>query len=461
MAFMLTVVDDRDPAAVRTFSPTPGGPFAVGRVEGVDCVLADDPKISRRHAAFSIDPLGRATLHDLGSTNGFRVNDVAYGGKRGLRNPDGTVPPAPLRSGDVIRIGGFVLTWTDTNAFEDDAATVEDADAFERYCDACGDPVGANSVVIAGGRVLCMTCRLVDDPLDAVSGPAAAPSPAAGNNGAENAPALPRVEGYRLTRLLGEGGVGRVYHAVRDVDGEEVAIKILPVTSSTHTSDLLLFKRESDIMRSLRHPNIVAFHAAGQADGAPFVVMEYMRGGTLAKFIRARAPLPPAEALPIIRMILSALALAHGRGVIHRDIKPLNILLDGAKKNPVAKVMDFGLAKSFLAAGLSGFTKTGASFGSLNYLPPEQLHDYKRVTPSADVFALGVVCYELLTKHSPYAVKDSDFMTAVLNHDLIPLAERNPRIPRPLAAAVDRALARDPGQRYPDAAAMLAAFPAG
>lgn len=469
MTLRLKVFSARDPEAVRTFAPESGAPFVIGREDGVDCQLSADSKVSRRHGVIEPGPDGVPAIRDLGSTNGLRVNGTLYGGRRGRRNADGTLPAVPLRSGDTVRIGGFTIAVELADGPGIDAAIPESSPAAapsvppapcdgggdddgdgERFCDKCGDPIHADSVVVSNGRVLCLSCRLLDD--EAVTG--AIPIPGGGDGEAPP----PRISGYRITRQIGQGGLGRVYHAYRDGDGGEVAIKVLSMNPTPHTSDLLFFKRETDIMRSLRHGNIVTFYDSGHTRGLPYVVMEYMGGGPLSRLMRRRGHLPAAEALAIIRQVLAALAVAHGRGVIHRDVKPLNVLLDGEGKNPVVKLTDFGLAKSFLAAGLSGFTKTGTSFGSLNYLPPEQIHDYKRVTPAADVFAVGAIFYELLSGKSPYMVKDGDYMAAVINHSVTPLTERCPKLPRKLAGLVDRALSREPVDRFADAAEMLAAL---
>ena len=454
MSFRLRVVADRDPLAARIFVPIPSIPFVLGREEGVDCVMADDPKVSRRHCQFEIGP-GGAAVRDLGSTNGLRVNDVAYGGRKGKRDADGAVPPVALKPGDRIRVGGSTLLWEevvdalDTAPEEVSSRVTSGSGSSDQSCAGCGVPVRASSVVIVGNRVLCFSCRMDANPSlpDVEPKPSPPPAPEAAGR------AWPSIPGYAIDALLGEGGVGRVYHAHRLDDGSEAAVKVLSVDQ---TMDLLSFKREIEIIRSLRHENIVAFLDSGQTGDTFYLVMEFMAGGTLHQLIRRRKAVPADEALPLIRHMLAGLAAAHARGVVHRDIKPLNVMLDEPKK--LAKLTDFGLAKSFLAAGLSGFTKTGTALGSINYLPPEQLHDYKRVTPAADIFGLGSVCYELLAGQSPYTVRDGDLLSAVLNHSLTPLAKRCPKLPAGVARLIDRALEKEPSARFADAGEMLAAF---
>jgi len=443
MTVRLRVVSDGDPNAVRTFTPPTNAWFVVGREDDADCVLEDDPKVSRHHCQIEHDSEGWS-VRDLGSTNGFQVNGVAYGGKNGKRGADGSVPSVSLKLGDSVRVGGSTLVLVDPTLHDttpEETASRQpiksdlDLQPLDQFCDACGKLVAANSVAVVGGRTLCFTCRAST----AKVAPAAAPA------------GSPKVNGYEIVRQVGDGGMGRVFLACRVSDGAEVAIKLLSVD---HTTDLLAFKREMAIMRSLRHENIVAFHEAGHtAEGRPYIIMEYMPGGTLHQMIRARKAIPVAEALPLIRQMLSGLSAAHALGIIHRDIKPLNVMLDGSRK--VAKLMDFGLAKG---DGFLEFTKTGAAAGSINYLPPEQLSNYKRVTPTADVFALAALCYEMLSGTSPYTVKDGDFVSAVLNHDMMPLEKRCPALPAGLTRLLDRALAKDPGDRFADAGEMLSAF---
>lgn len=247
---------------------------------------------------------------------------------------------------------------------------------------------------------------------------------------------------YKLIAPLGEGGMASVYRA-RDLRlNRDVAVKVLRDELTRDSEFLSRFQREAQTVASLSHPNIVPVYDVGEEDGSHFIVMEYVRGRTLKDAIEAGGPLPPGRAADIVCSVLDALSYAHDHGLIHRDVKPQNILLgtDGT-----ARLADFGIAH--VAGGSS--TRTAAILGSAQYLSPEQSRG-EEATVRSDIYATGIVLYESLAGRPPF---DGANALAIAH---LHLGEAPPplpaSIPTSLSGAVTRALAKDPGRRFSDAA---------
>ena len=241
----------------------------------------------------------------------------------------------------------------------------------------------------------------------------------------------PLFPAYEIGALLGRGGMGAVYRARQKSLDRPVAIKLLPFDLGVREDFAERFRREATALARLSHPHIVAVHDFGQADdGHFFMVMEYVEGTDLAARLRA-GPLPPEEALAIVRQVCEALEFAHARGVVHRDIKPGNILLDAAGR---VKVTDFGIAQMAGDEPRTALTVTGALLGTPEYVAPEQMLPAAAVDHRADIFSVGVMLYELLTGQLPRGV-------------FRPLAQLVPAA-RPLDRVVTRALQSEPGRRY-------------
>ena len=218
---------------------------------------------------------------------------------------------------------------------------------------------------------------------------------------------------YRILKSIGRGGMADVYLA-RDLilDNEEVAIKVLRTNYQTDQIAVARFQREARAMAELTHPNIVAIRDIGEEDGQQFLVMEYVDGFDLKKYIQDNAPLSNNEVVRIMNEVLSAMSLAHQKGIVHRDLKPQNILL--TKKGTV-KVTDFGIAVAFAETSL---TQTNSMLGSVHYLSPEQARGSK-ATVQSDIYAMGIMLFEMLTGHIPY---DGDSaVTIALQHFQKPL----------------------------------------
>jgi serine/threonine-protein kinase len=249
---------------------------------------------------------------------------------------------------------------------------------------------------------------------------------------------------YRILRRLGSGGMANVYLAEDGELGRRVAIKIL---NDRYAGDDLFverFRREAKSAAALSHPNIVSIYDRGEAEGTYYIAMEVIEGRSLKEVIRASGRLRPAQAVAYARQMLAALRFAHRGGIIHRDIKPHNILV-GAEER--LKVTDFGIAR----AGASQMTETGSIMGTAQYLSPEQARGAE-VSAASDLYSVGIVLYEMLTGDVPFT-GDSAVEIAMkhLNEPPRPPSQRTPGIPPDLDRVVLRALAKDPRDRYQSA----------
>jgi serine/threonine protein kinase len=254
--------------------------------------------------------------------------------------------------------------------------------------------------------------------------------------------------------------MGAVYRAVRRSDKQTVAVKVMLAKIAVDDNARWQFLREIDITRQLDHAHVVRLLESGSAGAAFYSVLEYCDGGCLGSFAKkAGGRLPLDVAAPLMLQCLDGLAFAHGVGIVHRDLKPQNVLLQQVAGRWVAKISDFGLAKSFERAGLSGLTATGRVGGTYHYMPREQLTDYKFVRPVSDLWSMGATFYKLLSGQYPRDVApDRDPMEVVLRDSAVPLARREPSLPEAVCAVIDRSLAVEPSRRYASAAEMKQAL---
>jgi hypothetical protein len=258
---------------------------------------------------------------------------------------------------------------------------------------------------------------------------------------------------YVLERPIATGGMAVVWLATDEVLARPVAVKILRVDLSGDRRFAQRFQTEAVAAARLTHPNIVAVFDTGDEDGVRYIVMEHFRGATLGDIMRAGPQMAPERTIDLIVPVLTALGFAHGEGVLHRDVKPANILVadDGR-----VKVTDFGIAKAAFAA--HDLTRTGTMLGTVRYVSPEQVHG-GTLDARSDLYSVGVVLYEALTGRAPF-VAETDVATAMmrLTADPVPPRDLRPSVPRPLEAIVLRSMARDPGDRFQSAEAMRAAL---
>lgn len=256
---------------------------------------------------------------------------------------------------------------------------------------------------------------------------------------------------YRVRNRLGSGGMADVYCAEDTQLGRMVALKLLYRRFAEDAEFVERFRREASSAAGLQHPNIVGVFDRGEWDGTYYIAMEYLRGHTLKQLVREHGAMPADLAVDITIQVLRAAKFAHKRGVVHRDIKPHNVILDEEGR---AKVTDFGIAR----AGASDMTETGSIMGTAQYLSPEQAQG-QPVSPRSDLYSIGVMLYELLTGQVPFDAESP--VTIALKHvsePPVPPSQLNPEIPPALEAVVLRALEKDPALRFADADEFAAAL---
>ncbi|HZZ58405.1 MAG TPA: tetratricopeptide repeat protein [Opitutaceae bacterium] len=307
----------------------------------------------------------------------------------------------------------------------------------------------SDSCPTCGGRLegtgsegaLCLRCAGVRVLEQEVSGGAGLP--------AGRSPEGRRIGHYELLEELGRGGMGRVFLARQDGLERIVALKVLPDSAAASPEAELRFQREARTVARLRHPHIVAIYDLGRADGCLYFSMEYIPGGDLARRLREQPPGPRAAAA-LLHPIAEALAYAHREGVLHRDLKPSNILLDGDQP----RLADFGLAAE-LDPG-ADLTRTAVLLGTPHYLAPEALRDGSRsLSVASDLYAFGVVLFELLTGRTPYIGASPSELLALIAHSDPPAPRLlAPAVPRDLETICLKCLEREPAQRYAGAGAL-------
>ena len=261
-----------------------------------------------------------------------------------------------------------------------------------------------------------------------------------------------RLGHYEIVARIGHGGMGDVYRGYERALDREVAIKVLPAELARSDDFVRRFRAEATAAAKLIHPNIIQMFFFGEDAGHHFFGMQYVEGESLADLLARQKKLPVTETLAIVEQALAGLAAAHSQGMVHRDIKPGNILLDS--RNRRALLADFGLVKS-LEDSVTGHTATGVVMGTVDYISPEQGRG-QAVDGRSDLYSMGVLLYHLLAGRLPF---EADNPTALIFQHVYepppPLAKTAPHVPAPLATMIEKLLAKSPDDRYQTAEEVL------
>ena len=263
------------------------------------------------------------------------------------------------------------------------------------------------------------------------------------------------VAGYKVEALIGRGGMGAVYRAEEEGLGRKVALKVIAPELAQDERFRERFLRESRIAASLDHPHVIPIYQAGDEEGLLFLAMRYVEGYDLAKLVAEEGALEPKRALELLSQIAEALDAAHEKGLIHRDVKPSNVLIAESAGREHCYLGDFGLTKR--TGSLSGVSVAGEIVGTLEYVAPEQITG-DPLDERSDVYSLGCVLYECLTGQSPFPrATDVALLWAHVHEEPTPPSKARPDLPRELDTVLARALAKEPGRRYRSAGELVAA----
>jgi len=450
MAGKVSLVVTAGPIRGQRFDFSEHDTFLFGRAGDCHARLAsDDAASSRHHFLLEVNP-PRVRLRDLGSLNGTHVNGVRHGGRRPSESPEEAAgrsgAEVDLKDGDKIRVGATHLK-----------VSVEGPAA----CSQCGREIADDErekCAWVGGTWLCEACRR--GTVTKGPGPTGAPGPTAGMREMAEEEDLPpgtMIGSHRIERLLGRGGMGAVYLATSGSDGRQIALKLMLPHAQVDEAAQEIFMREIEVTRALRHPNIVALLDFGKHEGSFYFALEFCPGGNAEELVRRKgSPLGLPAVVRLAAGALEGLSSAHAAGFVHRDIKPDNLLLaeDGS-----AKLADFGLAKSFGQAGMSGMTATGAVAGTFYFMPREQLTNFRQVKPASDVWSMAATFYYLLTaQYARNFSSETDPLALILRGGVVPIRDRDPFLPDEFSEVIDRALVDDPAERFPSAEEFLGAL---
>ena len=457
--------------------------FIFGREDDCHARLSEkDTTASRHHFILEVNPPD-ARIRDLGSLNGTYVNGIKYGGRPKRMTPEEALklnhPEMDIKNEDEIKVGDTTFkVRVETPAICAECGTdipykfkkvcewingiyvcPECREKVEKEglstkppepvrCGRCGREATAEVGAGRRGDYVCQACQAAAEAnLAALLEEVVKRARGKGRNGYGN------IDDYEFGKKLGCGGMGCVYLARRRSDDAKVALKVMLAKVAVDEHSRNIFRREIDVTKSLHHPNIVELFDHGSYGSGFYFASEYCSGGSVFDLMLKRGTtLSLPEAGRIIMQALEGLSYAHEQKFVHRDLKPQNILLT-AKESGMAKVSDFGLAKNFEKAGLSGMTATGDVAGTFAFMPREQLTNFKHVKSVSDVWSMGATLYFMLTGETPLDFpKGQTPAEVVMRGEIVPIRRRAPSIPVKVAEVIDRAVARDAKHRYQTAA---------
>ena len=408
----------------KIFAFTEHDTFVFGRMADCHACIPDDDQVSRHHFILEVNP-PQACLRDLGSLNGTGVNGKTFGGRPKGETPEEGAkrrhPEVALKPGDRIKVGRTELE-----------VSIDQPKEAPRHRI---DPELSDISLLSPEQL----ARLIFGSPDQ----------------AAEKPKL-QIPGCKIEAEIGRGGFGAVYRARRAEDGKILAVKVMLARVDADDEAIEKFKREVAVTAKLQHPNIIRVQESGASGAVFYFVMEFCDGGSAWDLMLENSGrLALSQAKPIILGALSGLAFAHDTGFVHRDLKPQNILLSQGQ----VRLSDFGLAKSFQQAGLSGLSMTGGYAGTPVFMPREQITNFKYIKPVSDVWSMGATIYNMLTGAFPYPFSNKrDPIDVILNEDVVPLRKRDKSLPAPLADVIDRALAKRTKDRFQTASDLLRAM---
>jgi eukaryotic-like serine/threonine-protein kinase len=425
------------PLAGRRFVFHEHDTLVFGRSRDCHAHLSKDDKFSsRHHFLLEVNP-PQARIRDLGSLNGTYVNGVKYGGRHAGETPKEAISRAQsevnLKDQDEIQIGDSVFRIFVTSTTKGNELV---------SCQTCGTDITQEMTTLSEGR-FCQSCAAT-----LVTEPFAADSLLTEVTQLKQT-FRDEIAAYEILDLLGRGGMGTVHRARRLADGKMVALKTMIAKVAVGDRARDLFLREIEITKQLAHPNLVQLLDFSARGNSFFFVMDLCPKGSVQDLLKEKGrPLFPQEAVPVVLDALEGIAFAHQRSIVHRDIKPENILLKTDGERLRALIADFGLAKNFELAGLSGLTATGTSAGTPRFMPREQLLHYRYVNPLSDLWSLAATLYFMLTAKLPRDFpKHRDPIEVILHGGSIPLKDRDPQLPDDLCRIIDRTLSDQPDHR--------------
>ena len=438
--------------------------FLFGRMDDCHILLKDDQQVSRHHCILEINPQINPpviSIRDLGSKNGTHINGVKYGGREKGESPEEGAkrgyPQVNLQNGDTVQVGQTKIQ------VQVQAETKRANVPQSVRCMRCGKDVTNEIAPNQQGDFVCASCmqELEDDPALLLFALLQRAQQAIEAESEENEPSI-HIPDYTIEEKLGAGGMGVVYRVRHVKNGSRAALKVMLSKVAIDTKGRERFKREINLTSIIKHKNVVGFIDKGAVGNVFYCLLEYCDGGSVYELMKARGgKLSLREAGPLMLDSLSGLSYIHTAKVVHRDLKPQNILLAKQHGRAVAKIADLGLAKSFEQAGATGLTVTGNVAGSLAFMPREQLTDFRHVRPVSDVWSISAAFYNMLTGNFPREIRAKDDpIDIILKDDIIPIRSRDASIPSAVAQVLDRALTSDLHRRYQDAGEMYTALAA-